>query len=70
MTCLSRDVMSESYKYPFSYHTFINGFMFRDATGFTVVDNVTDSAISNPDKDREHKGRIILQYLYEDLAKR
>ncbi|WP_301707588.1 LTA synthase family protein, partial [uncultured Duncaniella sp.] len=66
----SRDVMSESYKYPFSYHTFINGFMFRDATGFTVVDNVTDSAISNPDKDREHKGRIILQYLYEDLAKR
>ncbi len=66
----SRDVMSESYRYPFSYHTFINGFMFRDATGFTVVDNVTDTAIANPDKEREHKGRIILQYLYEDLAKR
>lgn len=66
----SRDVMAESYSYPFGFHTFVNGFMFRDATGYTVVDNVSASAIDSPDPDREHKGRVILQYLYEDLAKR
>lgn len=66
----SRDVMADSYKYPFSFHTFVNGFMFRDATGYTVYDNVSATATDSPDPTREHKGRIILQYLYEDLAKR
>lgn len=66
----SRDVTAPSYKYPFSFHTFVNGFMFRDETGFTVYDNVSEQATDNPDADREHKGRIILQYLYDDLAKR
>ncbi|MDE6395469.1 MAG: LTA synthase family protein, partial [Duncaniella sp.] len=66
----SRDVMAESYRYPFGFHTFVNGFMFRDATGYTVVDNVSDTAIDSPNPDREHKGRVILQYLYEDLARR
>lgn len=66
----SRDVMAGSYVYPFSFHTFVNGFMFRDATGYTVVDNVTDTAVIGPDKTREHRGRVILQYLYSDLAKR
>ncbi len=66
----SRDVMADSYKYPFSFHTFVNGFMFRDATGYTVYDNVSSTATDSPDPTREHKGKIILQYLYEDLAKR
>ena len=66
----SRDVMAESYTYPFGFHTFVNGFMFRDATGYTVYDNVSDTATDSPDPDRERKGRIILQYLYEDLARR
>lgn len=66
----SRDVMADSYRYPFSFHTFVNGFMFRDATGYTVYDNTAGAAIDAPDTDREHKGKIILQYLYEDLAKR
>lgn len=66
----SRDVMAGSYTYPFSYHTFINGFMFRDASGYTVWDNVSQTATDGPDSEREHKGRIILQYLYEDLSKR
>ena len=66
----SRDVMADSYRYPFGFHTFVNGFMFRDATGYTVVDNVSGEAIDSPDAEREHKGRVILQYLYEDLAKR
>lgn len=66
----SRDVMADSYRYPFGFHTFVNGFMFRDATGHTTYDNVSQSATDSPDPAREHKGRIILQYLYEDLAKR
>ncbi|MDE6371153.1 MAG: sulfatase-like hydrolase/transferase [Duncaniella sp.] len=66
----SRDVMAESYTYPFSFHTFVNGFMFRDETGYTVVDNVSDKAVIEPDETREHRGRVILQYLYSDLAKR
>lgn len=66
----SRDVMSDTYSYPFSFHAFNNGFMFRDATGFTVYDNVSGQATSNPDTTREHKGKIILQNLYEDLASR
>lgn len=66
----SRDVMAESYSYPFGFHTFVNGFMFRDATGYTIYDNVSDSATDSPDPERERKGRIILQYLYRDLAER
>lgn len=66
----SRDVMADSYTYPFGFHTFVNGFMFRDATGYTVYDNVSESATDSPDPERERKGRVILQYLYQDLAKR
>lgn len=66
----SRDVLAPTYTYPFSFHTYVNGFMFRDATGYTVVDNVSDTAIECPDPERERKGRVILQYLYEDLAQR
>jgi len=66
----SRDVMADSYRYPFGFHTFVNGFMFRDATGYTVYDNVSETATDSPDPTREHKGKIILQYLYEDLANR
>lgn len=66
----SRDVTAGSYEYPFSFHTFVNGFMFRDATGYTVYDNVSSTATDSPDPAREHKGKVILQYLYEDLAKR
>ncbi len=66
----SRDVMADSYKYPFGFHTFVNGFMFRDATGYTIYDNVSESATDSPDPERERKGRVILQYLYQDLAKR
>ena len=66
----SRDVMASTYTYPCSFHSFINGFMFRDETGATVVDNVTDTVESGPDPTREHRGRAILQYLYTDLARR
>ncbi|MDE6377667.1 MAG: LTA synthase family protein, partial [Duncaniella sp.] len=63
-------VLSPSCTYPFSFHSFVNGFMFRDSSGFTVVDNVSGSATEHPDPQREHNGRVILQYVYSDLAKR
>lgn len=66
----SRDVLSESYREPFSFHTYNNGFMFTDERGATIVDNVSNEAIEGVDPDRERKGRAILQKLYKDLSER
>ena len=66
----SRDVLADTYKYPFSFHTYNNGFVFKDATGRTNYDNVAKLAIEGEDKTREECGKIILQKLYQDLSKR
>ncbi len=66
----SRDVLADSYKKPFSFHTYTNGFMYTDSRGVTIVDNVSNEAIEGPDEERERNGRAILQKLYEDLSKR
>lgn len=66
----SRDILADTYKEPFSFHTYTNGFMLTDERGSTIVDNVSDEAIEGADPGRERKGRAILQKLYEDLANR
>ena len=66
----TRDVLADTYKYPFSFHTYNNGFMFTDATGVTNYDNVAEAPIEGADVEREKKGKAILQKLYEDLSKR
>lgn len=66
----SRDVLAETYTYPFSLHTYNNGFLFRDETGFTHYDNIADSAVEGADEHRERLGKVILQTLYSDLSKR
>lgn len=66
----SRDVMSDSYTYPFAFNTFNNGFIFRDSTGCTVYDNTAGKALYGEDKAREERGKAILQTLYNDLGKR
>lgn len=66
----SRDVLADTYTYPFSLHTYNNGFLFRDDTGYTDYDNVADKAITGADPRREHLGKVILQTLYDDLSKR
>lgn len=66
----SRDVLDDTYKYPFSFHTYNNGFLFTDATGVTNFDNVADTAVEGADNERERKGKAILQKLYEDLSNR
>ena len=66
----SRDVLADTYTYPFSFHTYNNGFMFRDATGFTDFDNVANNAVEGESENREKNGKIILQSLYTDLSER
>lgn len=66
----SRDVLADTYTYPFSFHTYNNGFLFRDADGYTNYDNVADMAIEGADDHREEQGKAILQTLYEDLNRR
>lgn len=74
----SRDVLSDTYIYPFSFNTFNNGFIFCDTTGCTVYDNDANRALTNLDGNgaedttaraglREEKGKAILQTLYDDL---
>lgn len=66
----SRDVLADTYRYPFALHTYNNGFLFRDQTGYTNYDNVADRAIEGADAAREEKGKAILQTLYDDLSRR
>lgn len=66
----SRNVMSDSYTYPFAFNTFNNGFIFRDSTGCTVYDNTAARALYGEDESREEKGKAYLQTLYNDLSKR
>lgn len=77
----SRDVLSETYTYPFSFNTFNNGFNFRDTTGCTVYDNTASRALFNVRPDgsedltpdalrREQRGKAILQTLYDDMDRR
>lgn len=66
----SRDITADTYTDPFAMHSFTNGFVFSDLSGYTEYDLISDKAIKNDDHDRQHKGKIILQYLYSDLANR
>lgn len=66
----SRDVTADTYTYPFAFHSYNNGFIFRDATGVTNYDNVAQMAVEGDDAKRIETGKIILQKLYSDLSKR
>ncbi len=64
----SRDVLADSYTYPFAFHSYVNGFLFRDDTGYTHYDNVAQRAIEGADAQREETAKVILQFLYNDLS--
>lgn len=66
----SRDVLADTYTYPFALHTYNNGFLFRDETGWTHYDNVAGEALAGADEKREHTAKVILQTLYDDLQNR
>ena len=73
MFTFSRNVLSSSYKYPFSFHGSGNGFSFRDSTGVTAYDAKAE-AISYEEPsasiERLNKGKAILQSVYDDLGAR
>lgn len=66
----SRDVLADTYTYPFAFHAYFNGFIFRDETGITDYDNDAGTAITGADERREELGKVILQELYGDLSRR
>lgn len=69
----SRNVLSESYTYPFSFYTFSNGLCFIDSTGVTLYDDDSGQCLINdPDGAdlRLNRGKAILQTLYDDLEAR
>jgi phosphoglycerol transferase MdoB-like AlkP superfamily enzyme len=66
----SRDVLGDTYRTPFAFNTFNNGFNLCDTTGCTVYDNVARRAVSGADPHREAMGKAILQTLYHDMKSR
>lgn len=65
----SRDVLADTYVNPFGFHTWVNGFMFRDKTGAVTFDNVSGRPVDGADPARERKGKAILQKLYDYIDK-
>ncbi len=66
----SRDVTSESYRYPFAIHMFNNGVSMTDSTGFMLYDLTADRMTVSTSKEAERMaktGKAILQMAAEDL---
>lgn len=69
----SRNVLSDSYSYPFAFYTFNNGFCFMDSTGVTLYDDDASRCLiedSTGKQERLERGKAILQTLYDDLDAR
>ena len=69
----SRDVLSESYVYPFAFYSSGSVFAFRDSTGVSAYDIKADCiSYEEPSasEDRMNRGKAILQSAYDDLGKR
>lgn len=69
----SRNVLSDSYVYPFAFYTSSSVFAFRDSTGVTAYD-LKGERISweepSASEDRLNRGKAILQSVYDELGKR
>ena len=69
----SRNVLSESYTYPFAFYSFVNGFGYLDNSGVSVYDNASNKVFFNvaPEGDslRVSRGKAILQTLYDEVGK-
>lgn len=69
----SRNVLSGSYGYPFSFYTYNNGFCFIDSTGVTLYDDDAEECLINDSFGadmRLDRGKAILQTLHDDLESR
>ena len=66
----SRDVLSQSYDYPFAMNTYRNGFSVVDSTGLMVYDFDSNRMIADKSTDSqrlEQLGKAILQATTHDL---
>ncbi len=66
----SRDVLSNTYRYPFAVHNFNNGFSVIDSTGFVVYDLDSRRLLVDESSDGsrlERMGKAILQATTADL---
>ena len=73
MFTFSRDVLSESYVYPFAFYSSGSVFAFRDSTGVSAYDIKADCiSYEEPSasEERLNRGKAILQSAYDDLGKR
>ncbi len=70
----SRNVLSPSYTAPFAYHTFNNGMILIDSTGYTLYDlDANGIRIERPADElhrRADKAKAILQTTYDNYSKR
>lgn len=80
----SRDVLSRQYRqYPFAFFTFKEGIGFKDSTGYSVYDIVSDKVSEsrgnpslNPDRQKDAarlrvmRAKAILQSFYDDFGNR
>lgn len=70
----SRNVLSNSYTYPFAYHSYNNGISLIDSTGFTVVGLDNNAPLCNEPADggdrRAAVARSILQATYRDFSEK
>ncbi|MBO7114322.1 MAG: LTA synthase family protein [Bacteroidaceae bacterium] len=69
----SRNVLSCSYSYPFSFYTYNNGFCFMDSTGVTLYDDDASACLINDSYGsdvRLNRGKAIVQTLHDDLGSR
>ena len=69
----SRNVLSCSYSYPFSFYTYNNGFCFMDSTGVTLYDDDASACLINDSHGsdvRLNRGKAIVQTLHDDLGSR
>lgn len=74
MFTFSRNVLGSDYVYPFAFHCFSSGFMFRDSTGVSAYDDragqVTYEEPASGSEERINRGKAILQTVYDDLGNR
>ena len=69
----SRDVTSNSYRYPFAVHMFNNGISMADSTGFMLYDLNTGQIMVKTSAEAERMARTakaVLQLASEDLNKK
>ena len=66
---MSRDVLADSYRDQFSFHSHQTGFMVRDSRGFTEFDIAAARSVEGEDPARELRGQVTLQHLHDQLSR-